>query len=198
MFRFPSFDAISSFSFFSSSSSFESCSSSFGKFSWNVLRRFRNMIDELTLNHPMLNSVGHSAFSFARASLLISSRRSRKRFFQNTNFSGSSLLRERYLSKQNSHSSLTPVCIQSQICCLPLVPLQGGGWSQSWLSPWGSPGLTTPVILKYSNTQIPGSSSPGSKAPALDRELYPLLAARRTQPTQERINVGQCFCVGRF
>ena len=54
------------------------------------------------------------------------------------------------------------------------------------------------LSLKYSNTQIPGSSSPGSKAPALDRELYPLLAARRTQPTQERINVGQCFCVGRF
>ena len=46
----------------------------------------------LTLNHPMLNNVGHSAFSFARASFLMSSRRSRKRFFQNTNLSGSSLL----------------------------------------------------------------------------------------------------------
>ena len=52
----------------------------------------------------MLNNVGHSAFSFASASFLMSSRRSRKRFFQNTNLSGSSLLgRTRHVNVNPSH-----------------------------------------------------------------------------------------------
>ena len=46
------------------------------------------------MNHPILSKMGHSAFNLARASLLMSSRRSRSRFFQNTNFNGSSLLKD--------------------------------------------------------------------------------------------------------
>ena len=66
------------------------------------------------MNHPMLNNVGHSAFSFARASLLMSSRRSRRRFFQNTNFSGSSLLgRTRHISTSNLCISRLLLCVSS-------------------------------------------------------------------------------------
>ena len=62
----------------------------------------------------MLNSVGHSAFSFARASFLMSSRRSRKRFFQNTNLSGSSLLGGgQDMSTSNNHIPHLLLCVSS-------------------------------------------------------------------------------------
>ena len=60
----------------------------------------------------MLNNVGHSAFSFASASFLMSSRRSRKRFFQNTNLSGSSLLgRTRHVNINPSYFCYSLLCV---------------------------------------------------------------------------------------